>query len=260
MWYNDFTELILISILREVDYMKFEKINSSQIKCSLTKTDLEEHNIHELGDLFYRTQASKELFDDIMEQASSELGFDISGEAIKVEAIPVSRENIEFIITKIENISDLRELDPRFSKFTDYDTDGEADDESEDSYHETAAPVKPIKLEGTDDKERIPYALFRFTSWSDASKAVKPFYDSAKDTLRPDFIGIVSRLYKSDESEYFLVIGSPTEDTRDAFNKICNALGERGQRLDYNPITVGLLSEHHTSIASKRALEILAKY
>ncbi len=260
MWYKYFIDQIHISILREVDYMKFEKINNSQIKCSLTKTDLEEHNIHELGDLFYRTQASRELFDDIIEQANSELGFEISGEAIKVEAIPISRENIEFIITKIENISDLRELDPRFSKFTEYDTDREGDSENEDAYHENAAPVKPIKLEGTDDKEKIPYALFRFASWSDASRAVRPFYDNEKDMLRPDFIGIVSRLYKSDEKEYLLVVGSPTEDTRNAFNKICNALGERGQRLDYNPITVGLLTEHHTSIAPKRALEILAKY
>ena len=49
--------------------MKIEKINDNQIRCTLTREDLENHQIR-LSELAYGTEKAKSLFRDMMQQAS----------------------------------------------------------------------------------------------------------------------------------------------------------------------------------------------
>ena len=52
--------------------MKIEKINDSQIRCTLTSDDLASRKI-KLSELAYGTEKAKNLFQDMMQQAHYEL-------------------------------------------------------------------------------------------------------------------------------------------------------------------------------------------
>ena len=93
--------------------MKIEKINENQIRCTLTKEDLDSHQIR-ISELAYGTEKAKKLFRDMMQQAQIQFGFEADNIPLMIEAIPVSTESIILIITKVE---DPEELDTRFSKF-----------------------------------------------------------------------------------------------------------------------------------------------
>ena len=115
--------------------MKIEKINDNQIRCTLTKADLEDRQIR-LSELAYGTEKAKDLFRDMMQQANYEFGFEADNIPLMIEAIPVSADSIILIITKVE---DPEELDTRFSKFTPFG--GPAGDNAQ----------PPLEFEGADD-------------------------------------------------------------------------------------------------------------
>ena len=100
--------------------MKIEKINENQIRCTLTKADLEDRQIR-LSELAYGTEKAKSLFRDMMQQANIEFGFEADNIPLMIEAIPISMDSIVLIITKVE---DPDELDTRFSKFTPFSSSG----------------------------------------------------------------------------------------------------------------------------------------
>ncbi|MFR6563737.1 MAG: adaptor protein MecA [Eubacterium ventriosum] len=52
---------------REVIFMKIEKINDNQIRCTLSKEDLADRNI-KLSELAYGTGKTRELFQDMMQR------------------------------------------------------------------------------------------------------------------------------------------------------------------------------------------------
>mgnify|MGYP002231302089 CR=1 FL=1 len=81
--------------------MKIEKINDNQIRCTLSKEDLADRNI-KLSELAYGTGKTRELFQDMMQQANDDFGFEVNDIPLMVEAIPVSPETIVLVITKVE--------------------------------------------------------------------------------------------------------------------------------------------------------------
>ena len=90
--------------------MKIEKINDNQIRCTLTKEDLDSHQIR-ISELAYGTEKAKRLFRDMMQQAQIQFGFEADNIPLMIEAIPINAESIILIITKVE---DPEELDTRF--------------------------------------------------------------------------------------------------------------------------------------------------
>lgn len=93
--------------------MKIEKINDNQIRCTLTRDDLNNRQL-KLSELAYGTEKAKELFREMMQQAAIEFGFEADNIPLMIEAIPMPNECIVLIITKVE---DPEELDTRFAKF-----------------------------------------------------------------------------------------------------------------------------------------------
>ena len=81
--------------------MKIEKINDNQIRCTLTREDLENHQIR-ISELAYGSEKAKKLFQDMMQQASYEFGFEAEDIPLMIEAIPLSADTIILIITKVE--------------------------------------------------------------------------------------------------------------------------------------------------------------
>ena len=94
--------------------MKIEKISENQIRCTLTKEDLASRQIR-LTELVYGNEKTKALFQDMMQQAYFEFGFEVNNAPLMIEAIPLSSDSITLVITKVEN---PEELDSRFSRFS----------------------------------------------------------------------------------------------------------------------------------------------
>ena len=93
--------------------MKIEKISDNQIRCILTGEDLAERQL-KLSELAYGTDKARRLFQDMMQQASFELGFEAENIPLMIEAVPLSSDSIALIVTKVENPD---ELDSRFASF-----------------------------------------------------------------------------------------------------------------------------------------------
>ena len=68
--------------------MKIERISENQIKCTLSRSDLASRQIR-MSELAYGTEKTRGLFQDMMEQASNEVGFDANDLPLMIEAIPV---------------------------------------------------------------------------------------------------------------------------------------------------------------------------
>ncbi len=128
--------------------MKIERLSENQIRCTLNKADLADKEL-KISELAYGTAKAKELFKEMMQQASIELGFEVDDIPLMIEAIPVSPDCLILIVTKVE---DPEELDTRFSRFSrvnEYDLDDVEDEDSDkDDYYitdeqESFAPANP---------------------------------------------------------------------------------------------------------------------
>lgn len=115
----------LLSLKKDVIIMKIEKLNDRQIRCTLYKNDLTERELR-ISELAYGSDKAKALFQEMMQKAYTEFGFEAEDIPLMIEAIPVSGECLILVVTKVDN---PEELDTRFSKFTnsiniDDDNDG----------------------------------------------------------------------------------------------------------------------------------------
>lgn len=108
--------------------MKIERLSENQIRCTLNKTDLNEKQL-KISELAYGSPKAKELFKDMMQQASVELGFEVDDTPLMIEAIPVSSDCLILIVTKVEDPEELDTRFSRFSKVNEYDLDDEDDDD-----------------------------------------------------------------------------------------------------------------------------------
>lgn len=108
--------------------MKLEKLSDTQIRCTLSKEDLTQRQLH-LSELAYGSEKAKELFRDMMQQASIELGFEADNIPLMIEAIPISNDCLVLVVTKVE---DPDELDTRFSRFSKINVDDSFDEDFSD--------------------------------------------------------------------------------------------------------------------------------
>lgn len=253
--------------------MKIEKVNDHQIRCTLTKTDLADREL-KISELAYGTEKAKNLFRDMMQQASLKFGFEAEDIPLMIEAIPLNSECIVLIITKVE---DPEELDTRFSKFAPsvHDED-KIIDEAINSVPESASDVLDLF-------KRIHESQFSDTlendenteSLANADKVIKhvevttidltKFYsfNSLRElthlaqVLNGYYMGINS-LYKNTKKDtrYILVI-SKSEHTPEQFNKICNILSEYGTVEKSVSATEAFLEEHFEPLIKNRALQAL---
>lgn len=267
--------------------MKIEKISDSQIRCTLNRADLQSREL-KISELAYGSEKAKDLFHDMIEQASHQFGFEADDLPLMIEAIPISADCIVLIITKVE---DPEELDTRFSKFAPSDedlADANLDDESgfdmEDIFptpkEDKTEPdellsniIKPEKdsfipiretlnvpVKASEEKKDVPTEepdnapvsrLFSFKNWNEASKAALG--------ILGDFKGD-SMLYKNPtDGLYFLLLSGETNDSN-AFFRVCNEITEYGKKEPMTYTTIAFLKERCDIVIKSNALEILKKY
>lgn len=274
---------------KDVISVKIEKINDTQIRCTLTSEDLADRQL-KLSELAYGTDKAKELFRDMMLQAQDQFGFEADNVPLMIEAIPITPDSIVLIITKVE---DPEELDTRFSKFA-----PGADDAAP---AQTDAP----SITGADDildlfqklcESRVKKASASSDQTaketakgdSDRKTRIQPDTDDAKDLTeassetstepQPDLTRIftfatldtviraacalngwytgVNTLYKDRESTYVLILHQ-TGITPEHFNKVCNMLSEYGTGKACTAATEAYLKEHGEVLIARQALQQL---
>lgn len=241
--------------------MKIEKINENQIRCTLTREDLEMHQVN-LKELAYGSDKAKKLFRDMMQQAQSQFGFEADNIPLMIEAIPVTMDSIILIITKVE---DPEELDTRFSKFSPY---------------KHAAQTEALQLDGADSiidmiqklyenhvKNSHPESQDSAASASDSQTAVGLIrlytFRRLDDVIEAShglngFYNGENTLYKeTSDGKYRLVIHQ-SDCSPEEFNKVCNILSEYGKGKAFTSAGEAYLKEHG-DIISANALQQLTQ-
>lgn len=266
--------------------MKFEKINENQIRCTLNKADLADRDllIHELA---YGTPKAKELFREMMQQASYEVGFEAEDIPLMIEAIPVSPDCLVLIITKVE---DPEELDTRFSKFTkphsfdfsDGDEDNPQEEEGEDvttiydQEEETAA--LPFNNNGTVSdaldllapitnmlKQARDVAQAQQENKREEQEVQKVFLFQDMKTimeLAPRLHAVYKEensLYKDRENHFYYLFLKKGSADSEVFNRVCSLLSEYGRRTPYTYASSSYYKEHFDTIVEKKAIKVLAE-
>jgi len=264
--------------------MKIEKVNDNQIRCTLTKADLADRQL-KLSELAYGTEKAKDLFRDMMQQASYEFGFEAEDIPLMIEAIPLNSECIVLIITKVE---DPDELDTRFSKFApSIHEDGSVLDDVLDSLGDGADDVldlfkkiqnskagispeppaaKPEEAPATPEsqkrslKETLKEKLSETTVASEQTRiyGFASLHEIiASSRVLSGFYEGDNSLYKQKDGTYLLVLARSSHSSAD-FNRICNILSEYGNAVKSVPASEAYLEEHFDAIIKKNALQSLS--
>lgn len=266
--------------------MKIEKISDRQIRCTITNDDLQERKI-KAGDLAYGSEKLKALFEEMMNQASFEFGFERDSLALMIEAVPIFPDSLVVLISKIQ---DPEELDSRFSTFTDSeemydDYDEDEDDESDDELFEINDSLisnfddygdkedlslndDPVSNTGDDD------------SFIELSRLIGTEKEASVNNSRQDVIKIfefreledliaLSRsllyVYSGENSvfkdpskkKYYLVVHKSDHTVRE-FSKICSIISEYGVLTNSMYATPSYYEEHLTAFVASNAIQVLA--
>ena len=247
--------------------MKIEKINENQIRCTLTREDLETHQVN-LKELAYGSEKAKKLFRDMMQQAQIQFGFEADNIPLMIEAIPVNLDSIILIITKVE---DPDELDTPVSNFRRYKDNSPAETLQLDGADniDIFQKICEAKMKGGSsrkqpttqkDSQESPDAssdtpdvsltrLFCFNQLDDVI--------AAAHGLNNFFTGLNTLYKEGREARYQLVIHQ-SDHSPEEFNKVCNILSEYGKSRPFSIAGEAHLKEHGELI-SENALQQLTQ-
>ncbi len=277
--------------------MKIERLSENQIRCTLNKSDLADKHL-KLSELAYGSPKARELFSEMMQQASNELGFEVNDIPLMIEAIPISSECLILIVTKVE---DPEELDTRFSRFSenaDYDQDDDddyddyEDDDDENLFYNDAGNVISghIDIGINPENANVSEAIFDalegfvnslsglaggisksdgFTSDTDDASAEKEqltriiVFDSLNTAIRASkqiagFYFSSNTLYKNPVNNRFYLLFTNDNNTVPEFNRACCILGEFGTLEKSTDAMSYHFKEHYKSIISDEAIQTLS--
>lgn len=255
--------------------MKIEKVNENQIRCTLTREDLADREL-KISELAYGTEKAKNLFRDMMQQASFECGFEAEDIPLMIEAIPLNSECIVLIITKVE---DPEELDTRFSKFApSVHEEMMAEMEAEDITDEVMNLFQ--KVQNADSglasdisrSDKLPSSQSRHPSPAKQPSPVKPEMVSSKIYSFSDLNHVIrlahvvsgmsignNSLYKDPRAMDYRLIINCGKMSAENFNKLCNIFSEYGTCLKSSSGANSYLKEHFEPICLEHALQSLAE-
>lgn len=244
--------------------MKIERINDNQIRCTLSNFDLSVRNLN-LSELAYGSEKARNLFREMIQRASNEVGFEAEDIPLMVEAIPLANESVMLIITKID---DPEELDTRFSKFS------QVEEDDENSWGPLASEIlegaeELLNLLGNTEKQEKPETAPKETLSTPGPKKEAPcvrIYQfasldmvcaAAKET--GGIFNGPSILYKNPKNSLFYLVLKKEDCDELSFSRTCNILSEYGKQLNPESGTEGYYAEHFELIVKKDALSSLSK-
>lgn len=202
--------------------MRMEKINDRQIRCVITNQDLFERKIS-VRELKYGSQATAELFREMLTKASDQFGFNEEELPVMIEAIPVSPEELLVIISAVE---DAEELDPHFARF-----------------NEAQAPAAEQKAPQSE-------TFYDPEAAADALKTCVIAFKNIDEVLHfchrtgSSFPG-KSVMYRDEKKHvYYIVLLRPEEMSGKDFNIYLNSIMEYGEAVRGSSMLYAYLKEH----------------
>ncbi|MBQ8634201.1 MAG: adaptor protein MecA [Lachnospiraceae bacterium] len=250
--------------------MKIEKISDTQIRCTLSRQDLADRDL-KLSELAYGSDKAKDLFREMMVQASYECGFEAEDIPLMIEAIPVSGDCLVLVVTKVE---DPDELDTRFSNFSSF-----RDSSDEDSSSVTSSVADEIlecfgqlgallskgkeateKAADTADTAELPaeetaptvnqltkvFSFPTLTSVTKLAQLISPYYFGE------------NILYKDEVSANYYLVLHMSGHTPEEFNRICNVTSEYGLPVHTGYASLSYFAEHFKPVLKTDAVQTLA--
>lgn len=267
--------------------MRIERVNDNQIRCTLSKQDLSERHL-KLSEIAYGSDKAKDLLRDMMQQASTDFGFETDEVPLMIEAIPVSNESIVLLITKVD---DPDEFEEKFSKFSpaidmelddldhsdeDFDLDisddlSEMNDELEDvdydskedaskdatfvPLHEAIGDIKKRRALKEKKPEPLPVnqVLFRFMNLDEiidvSKRTVNVFYGKS-------FVW-KEKNRTTPYGKYYLLLRRGTHP-EDEFKVIADTISDYGEPIDYSYQFEAYLKEYCIPVVKKNAIQVLS--
>ena len=250
--------------------MKIEKISDTQIRCTLNRQDLAERNL-KISELAYGSDKAKDLFRELMVQASYECGFEAEDIPLMIEAIPVSGDCLVLVVTKVE---DPDELDTRFSNFSSYRDSGDEDSpsitssvadeilecfghlgallgKSKEAMEKAAENANTAELpseESAPAKGQL-VKVFSFPTLTSVTKLAQ--------LISPYYVG-ENILYKDEVSSNYYLVLHISDHTPEEFNRICNVTSEYGLPVNTGYASLSYFAEHFKPILKADAVQTLA--
>ena len=250
--------------------MKIEKISETQIRCTLSRQDLAERDL-KISELAYGSDKAKDLFRELMVQASYECGFEAEDIPLMIEAIPVSGDCLVLVVTKVE---DPDELDTRFSNFSSFRDTGDEESSSvassvADEILECFGQLGALlgkgkeameKTTGTAESAELPpeetapakgplTKVFSFPSLTAVTKLAQ--------LISPYYFG-ENILYKDEVSANYYLVLHISGHTPEEFNRICNVTSEYGQPVNTGYASLSYFAEHFKPVLKADAIQTLA--
>jgi len=225
--------------------LRIERVSTNQIRCTLSSVDLENRNLN-VVELSYGSENAKALFQEMLNKASYEVGFDADDSALMIEAGPLSNESIIIYVTKVD---DPEELDTRFAKFSPsiFDSLFAAFDLKFNNLLEGALDLDTEDRE--DDSKKEPYLrAYSFNTldeFIEAAKAVQIY--SGENTL-----------YKDEINKRFILVLKKNDNNKD-FASAANILSEYGNKLSATSFSEDYYKEHFKVLVKENAINQMAK-
>ncbi len=258
--------------------MKLEKISDNQIRCTLTKEDLESRHIR-ISELAYGSDKARALFQDMMKQARARFGFNADNIPLMIEAIP-GKDGIMLLISKVQ---DPEELDARFARFAPQQN-GKKNipdlhiDDADDIVNMIRQLYEAKKKAATPSEDGSASPVTQETAPEGAKPEPSPA-PSEKPDRKLDFERILrfatldlvidaarslgeayngnNSLYKDTDDLPYCLILHKSAHTPEEFNRVCNILAEFGSSRECTPAKEAHLREHAKVIIGTRALQKL---
>lgn len=238
--------------------MKIERISDNQIRCTLNKEDLEGKETL-LNELAFGSEKAKGLFRELMNKAATELGFETNEDnPLMVEAIPVSKECLILVITRVDNPEDFRE---HYKKLPKSLLAGQLAGADEDILSDlpdllSGFGKSAFSADSGNDMKHVladdGIGIFAFTSLDDVAFASKLLNN----------YNLSSTLYKDSENQCYYLSLTDLDDSPNStvMDEIHQLLSEYCKRLPNTYATKALFNEHLTTIIEKQAVEEMAAY
>ena len=247
--------------------MKIEKISDTQIRCTLSRQDLAERDL-KISELAYGSDKAKDLFRELMVQASYECGFEAEDIPLMIEAIPVSGDCLVLVVTKVE---DPDELDTRFSNFSSFRDTGDEDSSSvassvADEILECFGQLGALLGKGKEAMEKaagtaelpqeeaapVPTQLSKVFSFPTLTSVTR-----LAQLISPYYFG-ENILYKDEVSANYYLVLHMSGHTPEEFNRICNVTSEYGQPVNTGYASLSYFAEHFKPVLKTDAVQTLA--
>ena len=158
--------------------MRIEKISDDQIKCILTKEDLDARKIN-FSELTFGSAQANGLLRDMMQQASCEFGFEADDKPLMIEVVPMQSGIIVLVITKVSGRNSTDNI--HSDSFLSEDDDLEEDDDLRENTIEISGRIKK-------GDEGDPFTL-SIASAGNMSESINPVMNSIHDLFREMFSG-----------------------------------------------------------------------